>query len=260
MDIYAFVRIPVRFFQTIGLVPFQLAPPNQPVPPIPLWKTLHLFVSVFLVFIGIQGELVNFYIYVRQPEYFVYAASVCMYIGFNLLSYSKMLTIHVQRPLLNRVVAELDAMFPRSLAARIEFRIEHYLRISLRLIRSYALFMMMMIWFFNLFPAVEAILNLLRTGQWRIDFPYEVWYPYEKYDRGWFELTYLMQWWGSYSAATGAMCVDILICSLVGQICMHFDRLSTRLRKLRPTPGGRAEAQDFAVLVDCVRMHERLIG
>lgn len=260
MDIYAFVRIPMRFFQTIGLVPFQLVPPNQPAPPIPLWKTVHLSLSWFMVFTGIQGELVYVYLYASQPEYFVIATSCCMYIGFNFLSYAKMLTVSVQRPLLNRLVAELDAMFPRSLAARIEFRVERYLRISLRLIRSYAVFMMMMIWFFNLFPVVEAILTWLRFGQWSLEFPYEVWYPFEKYERGWFQLVYLTQFWGSYSAATGAMSVDIFICSLVGQMCMHFDRLSTRLRELRPKPGARAEAEDFAVLVDCVQMHERLIA
>lgn len=259
MDIDAFVGIPVRFFRSIGLVPFHLLRPTAAPATGPAWMTVHLVTSVLMLGVCIVGEAVHFIKVASRPEYFVQAAAVFLYFGFNVLSYAKMFTVLYKRPQISRVMTDLDAMFPRSTAARSAYAVQAHVRRAMRLIRSYAVFQMLMIWFFNLFPAVEALVGVLRTGRWRIDFPYENWYPMEAYARGWFELCYLSQFWGSYTSASGALATDILLCAMAAQVCMHFDRLGGRLRQMRPT-GGRRERAEYAALRDCMRTHVRIIG
>lgn len=257
MDIYAFVGIPVRFFRSIGLVPFRLSPPDRPAPPV--WLTVHLVTSIAMLGICIVGEAVHFFKVVVLPDYFVQAAAVFLYFGFNMLSYAKMFTVLRSRPQMGVVMTALHDMFPASAAARRDYRVDWYVQRAMRLIRSYAVFQMMMIWFFNLFPTVEAAVGVWRTGAWRIDFPYENWYPMEAYDHGWFELCYLSQFWGSYTSASGALATDLLLCSTAMQVCMHFDRLSGRLRRMRPNGGAGSEGAEFGELCDCVRTHCRII-
>lgn len=261
MDIYSFVGIPVRFFRTIGLVPFHVLPDQTaPPPPTPTWMRVQFLCCMLHLGVCIIGCAVNFIQYGRQPSHFVLAVAVFLYLGFNVLSYAKTLTVLHSRPALTRILSELDAMFPRTVLECIAYRVDHWVHTALRLIRPYSVFQMMMIWFFNLFPLLDALVGLALSGgrEWRIDYPYEIWYPVPYYERGWFELCYLNQFWGSYCAATGAMATDVLLCAVAAQVCMHFDRLSARVRAMKPR-AGRNEAEEFAELTECVRTHMRII-
>lgn len=228
-----FTRLPLRFFDTMGIAPFR--PTDQP--PVTRLRR-HLLNAWFAAsFINcalcVLGEIVYMLLTFRRSD-FVQTTSLVMCIGFILLCFVKILTIMWQRGQLDQLMAHLHRMCPRTRTECREYAVDAYVAHAGRLMRLYAWIQMAMIWLFNCYPLTTTVSGWWRTGAWELDFPYVIWYPYDPYGRGWFELNFLSQIWAGYFSASGILAADLLLCGVVVQLCMHYDRLRNRLAVYRP--------------------------
>lgn len=255
--ISAFLRVPLRFSDSIGFTPFHRLVNGRPAP-IPIWMTVLLVLGFMQVFLCIGGEFVYLCLALRDLQTFFDAVELVMCIGFLGLSVIKVGTIQWQRALFTWLIGEVTDMAPKTARQRLEYGEAVYLRKSMRIMRIYSWVQMFMIWLFNLYPLVPATYGYATHREWRVDFPYKVWYPFDSYVRGWFEVIFVHQVWAGYVSAAGILAADLWLCGICIQICMQFDRLAYRLRHLKAR-GGRWARVDLAELRDCVIVHNRII-
>lgn len=155
-------------------------------------------------------------------------------IGFIFIAIAKMITLGFKREIISGLVGELYEYFPKTVEEQRIFRVAHYVSRVNIIMRSYTFVQMFMIWCFNLFPLSETLKAYLRDGSWNVDFSYILWYPVDPYKRGFFEVFYASQFWAAHVSATGILAADILLCSIVKQIVMHYTDLCRRLLLLKP--------------------------
>lgn len=262
-----FTAIPLIFFNTLGVQPFQVLDANNR----PLTgRSFTTFLAWILFFVGytnmvllVLGEIVYFLLTFGQFNNFVELTEVMLCIGFILLSIVKVATVIGQRQKTNLLISELSRIFPITLSDQSAYNTEDYTKRTVRMMTVYTWLQMMMIWLFNLTPLVDTIIGYISAGTWEMNLPYIIWYPFDPYPRGWFEVNFVSQIWAGYGSSAGMLATDLLLCGMVMEICMHFDHLSRTLNGLRPgvaqTDSDRISRKDDAVLHECIQRHKKIL-
>lgn len=257
LDIYSFVRLPINFFNTIGVTAFHQNINGQT--STRKWKTILLLAAFLNLGLCFLGEIINLSIAFRDMVNFVKTIEIVLCIGFILLAFVKIGTIVYHKSTFTWLMGELAKLFPRTMMEHVAFRTDFYVKKTRDLMRLYAWILMIMIWLFNFYPMIQAFFNrFAKEGQWRLEFPYPVWYPFNPNVSGLFEVVYASQLWAAYTAAASMLAADLLLCGVAIQVCMQFDHLAERLRRMRPR-GGEWANEEFAQLKECVQIHIKLI-
>lgn len=262
-----FTNIPLIFFNTIGVKPFQLFNADNRGH---TYRTLSTFLAWILFFVGytnmvllVLGEIVYFLLTFGRLDNFVELTEVMLCIGFICLSIVKVATVIWQRRKTNLLITELLRIYPVTPTDQREYNVHDYSKRTVRLMTVYTWLQMVMIWLYNLNPLVDTIIGYTGAGTWKVNLPYIIWYPFDPYPRVWFELNYLSQIWAAYVASAGMLATDLLLCGMVMEICMHFDHLSRTLLKLRPgvarTDLARNLIKDDAALQECIKRHKKIL-
>lgn len=181
-------------------------------------------------------EIVYVAIIIADPTKFNFMelTYLVLCIGFIFISIAKMITLFFTRKIISSLIGELFAYFPKTLQDQRTFKVSHYVHRVKLIMGSYTFVQFFMIWCFNLFPLSDTIKAYWHDGSWKIDFSYILWYPVDPYQRGYFEVFYTSQFWAAHVSATGILVADILLCSIVKQIVMHYSDLRRRLLALKP--------------------------
>lgn len=253
----SFVSLALRFSRTIGFTPFHEVR-NGWTAPISKWKTILMILGCLNTCYCIFGELVYLRIALRSLETFFEAVELVMCIGFLSLSFVKVGTIILNRPLFTWLIEQMSDMFPKTVVEHLEYQTDVYLKKAKQIMRMYSWVQMIMIWLYNTTPLVMAIYDFATRGVWQMDHPYKIWYPMDVYGRGLFEFVFFHQAACGYTSAAGILTADLLLCGVGMQICMQFDRLACRLRQLKAR-GGQNNRQDYSELRNCIIMHNKLI-
>lgn len=255
-----FTRLPYRLFYIIGVTPF--ATSVKPWTVRTIIKAVYFFFSIMNVILSIIAEIIYVCLSFSRSD-FVELTSLVLCIGFLMLAIMKVCTILWQRRTMDDLMCQLQAICPQTVDDQRLYDSGTYVARAVRMQRLYACIQMTMIWLFNLYPMTLTLIGFVQHGRWRLDFPYILWYPYDPYGRGWFELNYMSQMWAAFWAATGILGADLLMCGIVLQLCMHYDRLQRRLLHFRPGNGATVRPEkshaDYAELADCVRTHDAVL-
>lgn len=254
-----FISIPLKFLYSIGVIPFHLLDANNKYPPnsfriFPLILFVLSFLNLGLLVIG---EMIFFVKTFGNFVNFIEETALVLCIGFILLSFVKVITISWKKDQMSRLMTNLERLFPKTKDIQCDYKIEKYLHQTMLLTRIYSIVQMGMIWCFNFYPMSETIIGYVRHRTWKVDFPYYIWYPFNPYAPGFFELNYLSQMWAAYVAAAAILAADVLLCGVVIQICMHFDHLKQKIIELKPTKYNRNI--EFARLKQYIKTHNEII-
>lgn len=262
-----FKAIPLIFFNTLGVKPFKtLDADNRPI----TGRSFTTFLSWILFFVCytnmvllVLGEIVYFMLTFGRLNNFVELTEVMLCIGFILLSIVKVATVIWQRRKTNFLITELNRIFPITPTDQVAYNANDYSKRTVRIMTVYTWLQMVMIWLFNLNPLVDTIIGYISAGTWEMTLPYIIWYPFDPYPRGWFELNFLTQIWAGYASSAGMLATDLLLCGMVMEICMHFDHLSRTLLSLRPgvsrIDGNLNFVKDHAILQECIHRHKKIL-
>lgn len=251
-----FTRLPAIFFRTIGVPVFQANSPKLT----PLRKCLRLllfFVSFTNTALCVLGEIL-FVIFTFGESDFVDITSLVMCIGFILLSFAKVITIIWKQRQLTQLMEDLLSVFPQTHDDQMDYQTKKYAGHAKRLMVRYSWVQMVMIWLFNFYPLTNTLSEYWKRGAWEVDFPYIIWYPFDPYGTGWFELNFFSQISAAYFSASAILGTDMLLCGVVLQICMHYDRLQRSLKMYRPN-GVVNGTKDYVELRRSVAMHSKVL-
>lgn len=194
----------------------------------------------YLSFFNMTGcvflECVYVAIMICDPDKFNFMefTYLILCIGFIFIAIAKMITLVLYRDVISGLYGELYELFPKTIEDQRVFRVAYYLRLVKIITRNYTVVQMLMVWCFSLVPLHDTIKAYLHDRTWNIDFSYILWYPFDPYKRGWFEVLYVSQIWAAHTSAIGILAVDVLLCSIVKQIVMHYTDLARRLCALKP--------------------------
>lgn len=251
-----FTSIPILFYKTIGVSPYQLS--NSDSKTYFGWIPWTIFVLSFLnLGLCVLGEMVYFVKQFGNFNNFIEETNLTLCIGFILLSFAKVAAITWKRDQMNRLMTEMELIFPKTRQQQNAYHVDEYAAETLRLMKIYTWIQMVMIWLFNLYPVSDTIIGYITHRTWKVDFPYIIWYPFNPYAPGWFELNYLSQIWAAYVAASAILATDLLLCGIVMQICMHFHHLRATLERLQPTATNANT--EWEKLRQCIKTHNRIM-
>lgn len=252
ISISGFTTIPSAFLKSIGM-------PLVPVHDVLKIRINFLFhASFWNLGICVLGEMIYFgrAMLGMANLSFLDMTNLVLCVGYIMMCFAKTFAILFQSEQMNSLLTDLQTIYPMSVDEQRTYRVEKYYSGSKRVMKTYALIQMFMIWCFNLFPLFETLLLYGSTGAWEVVFPYIIWYPFDPYTRGLFEFLYASQFWAAYVAAAGILAIDMLLCGTVIQICMQFDDLKRKFLSFRPT--GKLN-EDMAVLKSYIVKHSEVI-
>lgn len=185
----------------------------------------------------------------------------CIYIilciGFIFIAIAKIVTLVLKRDIISELVGDLYEYFPKTLEDQRIFRVAHWTSRVKLIMRTYTIVQMCMVWCFSLTPLSETIKAYLYDGSWKVNFSYILWYPMDPYQRGFFEVFYMSQIWAAHVSATGILAVDVLLCSIVQQIVMHYADLRRRLYSLKPP--DKLALREMQLIKIYIEKHNKIV-
>lgn len=252
----SFNSIPNVFFKTIGMKPYLKDPSDHD----HNRKTTLLFyigfVNLFLLYVG---EIIMIVKVFGNFQNFVEITDIAMCVGFISIAFVKVATIFSNTKRMSKLINYLEFEFPKSIDEQHKFNVKKYVHKTKRIMKSYSILFMTMIWCYNLFALAESIIGYVRFGNWNADFPYVIWYPFDPYEKILFEFNYLSQVWAGYVSAAATLSSDLLLCGAVIQVCMHYDNLKQDLLLLKPTSTKEHHKHDYIILIQYIQRHNKII-
>lgn len=244
------MRIPRKFLATIGIATVMKNHRQQFV------VNLLFYLSFLNLGCCVLGEMIFFVLSLaRNQGDFIQSTYLILCIGFILISFAKVIALIAKMDTLHNLLDALRDIFPNTVAEQRDFNVADCWKRTRWILQSYGFVQMLMIWSFSLFPQVSTITNYVQHRNWTVEYSYTIWYPIDPYRRGFFELFYFLQFWAAQVSAMGILSVDVVMCSIVMLICMHFDHLSRSFARLKPGNTGR----DMVLLKQYVIKHNKLI-
>ncbi|KAH8291754.1 hypothetical protein KR054_000224, partial [Drosophila jambulina] len=257
-----FFRLPVIFYHTIGLDPYD-SPSAEERPGI-LFHIFFAFHMTNLAFV-LAMEIIFVVLSFLNKENFVESCMVICYIGFVIGGFLKIFSVLFKKQLMTSLVNTLNTFFPPpQQEVQEQYKVSHYLGRSLRVIKSFSGLYLTLVAVYNLFNVTQYTLKSLRhsTDAEQI-LPYSPFAPWD-YSANWrFYLTYLSQSMAGYTATTAHISADLMIFSVTMQVVMHFDRLATALREfqVRAATGSDGGAdEDLKELSSLIAYHNQILG
>nr|AOE48078.1 putative odorant receptor OR12 [Scaeva pyrastri] len=230
---FELIRIPVEFYKTMGQDIFETAKHNR-------LKSISLKILLYgglgNYIIEYMLQVVFFVLALRSNEYLV-AYAVAPSIGFGLVAYFKMMTLHMNRSSIRDILREFELIYPKTMELQRDYQIEKFYRLLKPIMKLYAGLCLMNTFYYLFFPLVKSVSACLLFGV-KFDFPLPlfIWYPYDpKGNWTLYLLTYGMQLYGSLLTAVGYLTADLFLVSSVEQLCIHFNYVSLRFEQFEPS-------------------------
>ncbi|XP_037717779.1 odorant receptor 67a-like [Drosophila subpulchrella] len=257
-----FFRLPVMFYHTIGLDPYESSSSeDKPGVMFHIYFLWHMINMMFVVFMEILFVIISF----RNKDNFLVSCIQMGCIGFVFASLGKVISVMYQKKKMSNLVKELDSMFPRPRQKEQEqYNVNKYLKSSNRYNKTFVMVYVILVAINSMFELFEyIILWLMNSPNAEPTMPYVELAPWD-YNEGWkFFLTYMSQAIAGYTATCGHISADLMIFAVTMQAIMHFDRLSRALKELqvREASGFKGGADEsLRELQTLIAYHNKILG
>lgn len=252
ISINTFTSLPRIFFKVIGI----LSVSNNGF--LKFRTNLLYHITFWNLGTSILGELVNFTRWFMGMEHFSFLqiTYLILCVGYLSMCFAKVLSLLFQSESMHNLLVDLQAIHPMTKQDQERCYTKKYYAEARRVMTLYACVQMLMIWCFNLSPLAESLMVYWSTGRWEVDLPYPVYYPFYAYSTGLFEFLFIIQLWAAFIGATGILAVDMFLCGIVIQICMHFDDVKRKMTEFIPTGNFR---RDMDVMKEYIAKHAEVM-
>lgn len=220
-----------------------------------VWKNLYFWISYIVLVICVIGETIYLLKTFGNDQKFLEMTALAPCMGFCFLGLTKSTTIWLNRSAITDLMGQLEKMFPTSKDDQIKWNVRRYLAESNILFMLFSSVFILVISVFNFCPFLLSSKVFINEGYFPKELPYLIWYPFDPYQEGIFEILYLIHVWAGFTAAFGILGPDIMFCSIVTQICLQFDILSEKLQNYVP----QNTVKDHQFINECVENHNLLI-
>jgi len=257
-----FFKLPVMFYHTIGLHPYESSKPeDEPGIMFHIYFLCHMINLVFVVIMEILFVIISF----RNKENFLVSCIQMGCIAFVFAALGKVVSLIFLKKNMSNLVEELETMFPRPRQEEQEqYEVNKYLKTSNLYNKSFGIIYVVLVAINSMFELIEyIILRMMNSPNAEPSMPYVELAPWD-YHEGWkFYLTYVSQAIAGYTATCGHISADLMIFAATMQAIMHFDRLSRALKEMQVREGsgskGGAE-ENLRELQTLIAYHNKILG
>ncbi|XP_030371965.1 putative odorant receptor 69a [Scaptodrosophila lebanonensis] len=183
-------------------------------------------------------------------------SETCSIMGLTLVGTCNMWMLLHHRGDIERLLAQLQQLYPREGQQASLYRVAHYYLKSDYLMRLTTIFFMSAYSYYNSLPILELLYELLVTSkQVQYKFQSNTWYPWPVHNSPFgFFIAYLCQALSSLVGVAFIMSGEFLLCFFITQMRLHFDAIANAFRAL---DASRPEANKQ--LKSLISLHSRLL-
>lgn len=210
-------------------------------------KNVYFWISLMHSILVAVLELVYLAKSVEQNADFVFIMSLVPLVGHGILAIVKLSVQKYYHKEINTILVSLKGIYPCTLDDNIT---KDYSK-KILYMKLFVIFYLVTLIFFNIVPFAPVLHTYFTTGVFEKTLPFFIYYWYDWRRPILYELTFIEQIWVSTASVVANMNIDLMLCSLILQISMHFDVLSDRLSVL--------QHNDHKELTKCVERHSVLL-
>lgn len=240
-----FTSIATNFFNTIGMKGFYTNKSDY----FKFRQKNLLFLGAFNLIFSLICEIIEVLMILKNLKNlheFLLATAITACSGFVALSLVKLYTVYLNIDRMTNVMYQLKLLFPTTKMEQKHMDVTKYAKNVKYLMKLFAALYMFLIWTFNLTPIVDTTIRYLKTGVFTKVLPYFSYYPLiDPFGKKLYPITHILQIWAGYFSATSTLASDLLLCSTVGQLAMHFDYLAKCIGELKPHEQSINTIKDF---------------
>ncbi|XP_055847688.1 odorant receptor 85b-like [Episyrphus balteatus] len=247
-----FIKIANFFYLCVGIEPYKNS--NQTSKNSIILALVFYITSINLNFYFIF-ELVFIYVAFSTGTNFTEAIQTASYSGFIITSDCKMLSVWYKKKVLTNLIKNLKEIYPISRKQQTDYNLKNYLRDVTFVMYLFVFMYMVLIWFFNLFAILQYTIAMVMDRPIEQFLPYHVWLPWDWKNTPWYYFLNATEILAGYTAASGFIASDLLLCALVTQICMHLDYIHRKIEEFTPN-GGK---DDLIYLNRMIAYHQKIL-
>lgn len=243
----SFTTVPIKIGNLGGMVLYTDGKSDY------FWKTIWFWFSYFVLAEVTFSEFIFLLVSFGSYKNFLEMTALAPCMGFCLLGLCKMLVIWNNREKLTKLINSLKEIYPNTIEEQEKWNLKIYCNESNTIMYWFAVLNFILIIFFNFMAIFVSIFNFIKTGVYKKEMPYFLWYPYDVYTDEFmiFEINYAIQAWAGFVAIIGILATDLSFCAIVMQLCMQFDIIAGKLKEFVPDKSKR----DYKFISETVRQH-----
>nr|WCC57447.1 odorant receptor 51 [Papilio glaucus] len=222
-------------------------------------------ISATLLFLMLSAEI-NYVTLklVKSSSVVEFVASLHI-VGYDTMSFGKLLTIWYKRNEFRQLVKELADIWPMSIDDKEEINIKRSRISSLRIGQFYYAFWNVLgVWLYNLTPIVLYVYHIMQGMPADLGFIWHMAYPFDKTKPIYHELVFIFEACGGMISVCSMLGSDILFMTMANHISLLLRLLQLRIRRIgdseavgRSTADGTHDCYDE--IISAVKTHQRLI-
>ncbi|XP_055913169.1 odorant receptor 85c-like [Eupeodes corollae] len=156
---------------------------------------------------------------------------------------------------LTNLIEALKEIYPTTKEHQRDYQLANYLSKVKFVMHLFVFMYMLLIWSFNLFAVLQYAIAMAVGRPIEQFLPYHVYLPWEWHNTPWYYVLNATEILAGYTAASGFIASDLLLCAIVSQICMHFDYINRKVAEYSPK-GGK---DDLLYLNRMVEYHQKVL-
>lgn len=126
----------------------------------------------------------------------------------------------------------LNDLYPKVFNEQSDFEVNQFYNKTKRTIISFVSFSLMASTI-SMCLGVIYLDRICQNGAQWFDFLLPMWYPFNPYQYGVYELVYLLQYWGGGASILYVLLIDCLLFGILQQIFMQFNHLTKKILQVR---------------------------
>lgn len=192
------------------------------------------FIAVINMLIIIVCEIVYIYFSCTGNIHFNFQ-EIC----FNFLCLSYMLwSLLKVSPLITKkheiciLLTEMRAIHPKSKSNQNDYKIIYCIESMKKVMLHYTCILVTTASGYSAIPLIDVMITYINDGEWKMDFAYFIWYPFNAYKSGIFEICYLTQFYDAVCTCFFILGGDLFMFGILSQIFMHYEYLKREFLSL----------------------------
>ncbi|XP_045542573.1 odorant receptor 4-like [Papilio machaon] len=226
-----------------------------------IWFTI----SATLLFLKLSAEINYVTLKLIKSSSVVDFVASLHIVGYDTMSFGKLLTIWYKRNEFRQLVKELADIWPISDDDKEEINIKRSRTSSLRIAQIYYAFWNVLgVWLYNLTPIIIFVYHKLQGEAADLGFIWHMAYPFDKTKPIYHEIVFIFEACGGVISVCSMLGSDILFMTMANHISLLLRLLQLRIRRLGSTTiSSTTNAQQvhdtYHKIISAVKTHQRLI-
>lgn len=255
MDSASFIKLPLYILVTQGF--------EMPCNPNDIngyrFRTMWIFPAIAINFIyEAIGQVNEVIISYKNGESLYIVVAFVFTLVYVLSAYSKGILLLLERQCFNDLLMELNKIFPKTEKQQRDYRLNEYLREFNRMAIPIAVIQLIWGQYFSWSSiAVNYSSSRAENGTFEGALPFGENYPFYSYTPISFALMFVSQAFVTYTCTATVYAVNMLLCGLIWQLCMHYSHL---MEKLKSFDEAESEFSESEHLIWCIKEQNYLNG